>query len=311
MKALVSDNSLAWLVGTTCWSSEAARQRGPTGPTGARPTDPISVREAFTLIELLVVVATLAILAVMLLPALAGTKTQSKTTACTARFRQWAASANLYANDNRGWLPAFAPGEGGAFAWDVGTNMPNALYSYGMDVLDYFCPMRPGQTDYANAWGQANFSHPIQSISELRRFLSQSSPITLHLNDNYWVPRQQDYSPNAPFFPPDYSRQLFPPAFIKTGNPTCLTYGWPQRLHDVAVSYVPIVSDSAGSGRGPGLNSPNPASTNIFNIATTTAHFANGRLIGVNCVYADGHVAGHTPDQMLCVYSTGSTFWFY
>ena len=91
MKALVSDNSLVWLVGTTCWSSEAARQRGSTGPTGARPTNPISVREAFTLIELLVVIATLAILAVMLLPALAGTKTQSKTTACTARFRQWAA----------------------------------------------------------------------------------------------------------------------------------------------------------------------------------------------------------------------------
>src|SRR6516165_6653498 len=79
-------------------------------------------RTAFTLIELLVVIATMAVLAVMLLPALAGTKTQSKTTACTARFRQWAASANLYANDHQGWLPAFAPGEGGAFAWDVGTN---------------------------------------------------------------------------------------------------------------------------------------------------------------------------------------------
>ncbi len=82
----------------------------------------VTERTAFTVVELLVVIVTLAVLAAMLLPALAGTQSQSKVTACNARFRQWSASANLYANDNRGWLPSSDHAEE--------ANMPGTLEHY-------------------------------------------------------------------------------------------------------------------------------------------------------------------------------------
>ena len=265
---------------------------------------------AFTIIELLVVLATIAVLAALLLPALAGTQSQSKVTACAARFRQWAASANLYANDNRGWLPSFNPAGSGESAWDVGTNLLNALYPYGMDVPDWFCPMRPAEWDNANAWAHSNLSHPIQNSIELTRYLTLIYPGECRINDNYWVPRSQ----SGTSFPTDYSiviQSRWPP-FIKQGMPTCALYGWPQRLHDIAVPYVPFVSDLAGSGNGGGLISP-IVGTQVSDISPNTAHYVNGVLIGVNLAFADGHVSSHSPSQIRCVYflSGSGPFWFY
>jgi prepilin-type processing-associated H-X9-DG protein len=277
----------------------------------------LAVRGAFTLIELLVVVATLAILAVMLLPALAGTQAQSKTTACAARFKQWAASANLYANDNRGWLPTANPSGGGAYAWDVGTALPGMMFPYGMDVPVWFCPMRPTALDNANAWAQANYGHPIQIITNLVAYWSRSYPNECVINDNYWVPRWNGFGPvplGATLFPIDYSTraQALWPAWLKNEpTPTFAIYGWPTRLHDIAVPYVPFVSDLAGSGITAPLNSAGIGAS-VTNISPSTAHFVNGRLIGVNLAFADGHVVSHGPNQILCVYANNSpTFWFY
>ncbi len=269
---------------------------------------------AFTLTELLVVIATMAVLAVMLLPALAGTQSQSKVAACAARFRQWAVSANLYAHDNRGWLPTANPYAGGLYANDVGTNLINMLYPYGMDVPDWFCPMRPNDMDRANAWGQANLGHPIQNATDLRVYFSRTGFGECNLNDNYWVLRAQ----GSGSFPVDYSQkpQTVWPFWLKIGMPTSAIYGWPQRLHDLAVPYVPFVSDYAGAGNDAisGLISP-AIGPYLSDISPNTAHYVNGTLLGVNLGFADGHVASHSPSQMRCVYASSSVgsgpYWFY
>jgi prepilin-type processing-associated H-X9-DG protein len=259
---------------------------------------------AFTLVELLVVIATIAVLAVMLLPALAGTQAQSKVTACTARYRQWAVSANLYANDNRGWLPSFNPAGGGTYAWDVGTNMCNALYPYGMDVPVWFCPVR----------GREETAQPIQNLVQLTRYFGGSFAGELIIDDNYWVPRASNAGGTG-IFPVDFSgkNQAIWPVWLKQAVPTSAIYGWPQRLHDIAAAHVPFVSDSAGSGQGGGLISPNPGSPSVSNISPNTAHFVNGRLIGVNLAFVDGHVESHSPLQMKPVYQSvgGGPYWFY
>jgi prepilin-type processing-associated H-X9-DG protein len=189
------------------------------------------------------------------------------------------------------------------------------LYPYGMNIPDWFCPMQPTYLDDANSWARLNYGHPIQIITNLIAYWSRQYPneCTLQGCCNYWVPRYNGYPrpANPTLFPRDYTHLPFPPAFLKISNPTALTYGWPQRLHDIAVPYVPFVSDSAGSGQSGGLNSPTPASTNVFNIAPTTAHFVNGMLIGVNLAFADGHVIAHTPDQMRAAYFDIANFWFY
>jgi prepilin-type processing-associated H-X9-DG protein len=269
------------------------------------------------LVELLVVLTTIGLLAVLLLPALAGTRTESKTKLCAARFKLWAASANRYANDNQDRLPSFSPYAGGAYAWDAGTNIFNGLYPYGMDVPVWFCPMRPNEWELANQWAQARWGHPIQNVTDLRLYSGRNYPFECILNDNYWVPRYFNLSQTTNnLFPPDYSSKsgVTWPAWllVQSTAPDSAIYGWPKKLHDAAVPHVPIVSDLAASGIGGGLNSTVFGST-VDCISPNTAHFVDGTLIGVNLAFADGHVASHTPDQMRCVYQglAGTTYWFY
>jgi prepilin-type N-terminal cleavage/methylation domain-containing protein/prepilin-type processing-associated H-X9-DG protein len=64
-----------------------------------------SREEGFTLVELLVVLATVAILAALLLPAVAGTKPSSQAFQCMENQRQLTLGWQMYAEDNASLLP--------------------------------------------------------------------------------------------------------------------------------------------------------------------------------------------------------------
>lgn len=77
-----------------------------SGTRDTRPIhNPIPSERAFTFVELLVVIGILALLALMILPAMADVKNKGGRTQCAANLRQLARAAMIYANDYNNRLP--------------------------------------------------------------------------------------------------------------------------------------------------------------------------------------------------------------
>jgi prepilin-type processing-associated H-X9-DG protein len=282
----------------------------------ARAARRFNAIQAFTLIELLVVVATLAVLSVVLLPAVAGSQTQSKVTACAANFRQWAVSFNLYANDHLDWLPRFDwNGGGGNYLWSVSTNVVTGLGPYGLTVPPWFDPVRPDEFDAAERQFEYNFpGRTISSLSDLQAVFNLNPYKECIINHNWWVQRSQSVpATSSTIYPPDITPLMLILNPWMQGTPVAL-YGYPQKLHDNAAAHVPFISCKAGSsmnGRGFAMPASGKASFDPNDCSPNTAHFVNGVLLGVNAAYADGHVEAHNKAQMNCGYTQNDPYWFY
>src|ERR1022692_2373000 len=234
---------------------------------------------AFTLIELLVVIAIIAILAAMLLPALAAAKFRAKVVNCTSNFRQWGIVSSVYEVDNNGWLPAFNTYSTGFNPSDVSAQMVPGLAPYGLIVPMWFCPVRSGEFNDADAWFVTNYKRHIASTTDLNLYLTSRFGFFALINHAWWVPRQ--------IYP---SNKLFPdPSPAGLSIQTRTKDGWPQKSSDRVASFQPIITDLL----------INLGSTNVLDSKTLLGHPQNGKFKNMNRTYADGHVETVNASQII------------
>lgn len=110
-----------------------------------------SQRKGFTLIELLVAVATIAILAALLLPVLSKAKIKAQRASCMSNLRQLDFGWIIYSHDNNGLLAESYSG-GNSNAWVFGNMkkpeeaadatliVQGKLFPYTRDTKVYHCP---------------------------------------------------------------------------------------------------------------------------------------------------------------------------
>ena len=95
------------------------------------PWVPAKRNRAFTLVELLVVLAILALLTATLLPALAGTKINTKRIQCLSNLHQLYAACTMYAGDFNNWYPIWYQPDGGAHPVNVLKSEVYGRYVFG------------------------------------------------------------------------------------------------------------------------------------------------------------------------------------
>lgn len=116
--------------------------------------EPLVRRRGFTLIELLAVIATIAILASLLLPVLGRAKIKAQRTHCASNLRQLGYAWMLYASDNEGYLVESYPTSPDVWvkgdmtkAAEVGNVQliqQGKLYAYNQNPAIYRCPSDKG-----------------------------------------------------------------------------------------------------------------------------------------------------------------------
>ena len=154
----------------------------------------------FTLVELLVVLATLTVLALLLLPALAQTRQNSQVIQCQANQRQLIVAWTMYARDNNDKLVPV-----GSLGYQPANLAENPLTDYQLQPGGYlaqFCPgnLQNGQMtlgNYYTNWIKAGLIYPYLQTTAVYKCPADLSVCPFGAPSKFSVPSERTYSVNC------------------------------------------------------------------------------------------------------------------
>lgn len=93
----------------------------------------------FTLLEIVIAIVVIAILALLLTPAISGLRSRAQRVNCTVNLRNLYVAANLYLQQNETWPQIEDEDETNSFG-DFGTGWISALKPFGVSEKTWICP---------------------------------------------------------------------------------------------------------------------------------------------------------------------------
>ena len=249
-------------------------------------------KHAFTLVELLVVIGIIALLIGILLPSLSKARKQAQEVQCLSNLRQWGIAFQMYADTNKGALPADNDGDGDSAGnifdyWDAPWMWFNAL-----PPLVASKPYHEQQADHLNG------TNPLPFEGENSLFVCPSSGQAADLNA---ANVSNGYFNN-------WGNTLTPPALTADGlRPTFMCYVYNSKLINdnervklvqlrPSVEFVLMAEKRMIPGE---LKSTDANYTRTLNyLKADRKRFTARHRKGGNLLFADGHAAWFANAEM-------------
>lgn len=249
-----------------------------------------TVRAGFTLVELLVVIGIIAVLISILLPALNKAREQANQVKCASQLRVIGQNLFIYANANKGKVPAHpTPVTGGVlWPWDLAYETRDALMGINKNAQDSKANAYKGASRdvlYCPTFYEQNID-PLWSFNDASRFSV--------LGYYFLTYRPAPPPPNA-FVPPtdpNYFETRLPLTareYIKTISPKWRKSTTPKMkapeievVVDAVISQPNMGWSAAGGWLVAGTNTPD---------RHVSSHIKRGVPTGSNILFLDGHVA--------------------
>ncbi len=235
----------------------------------------------FTLLELLVVLAVSSLIVGLLVPSLTHVRANARQTVCQSRLRQWSLAFEIYAAENRGFLPH---ADGRDRSGSIRPRTPEGRADYDAGWVDVLPPML-GETPWRD--------HERYQYPDMKTVFQCPDARLAPLDQYRYRPRRNGFFSFAMNSCLELDANCWPPYSSVAGNdmPSFLDTHLIQKPDRVILVFEQLLDPEKGFG-GTLMDRSAGKHCGGYPRAFSARHAKPGSILGGNILYADSHVDG-------------------